>query len=114
MLRTESAELVVHGFQAHGIELGFEAKTADAAFELEYFEFGAGQHGGEEMGGLRGQGFGECLAHGGILLERLVVFFYFPPSLVNHGHLGLVQVGVAADQIQHALAPVLVCKDLLG
>ena len=56
MLRTESAELVVHGFQAHGIELGFEAKMSDAALELKHFEFGVGQHGGEEMGGLRGQG----------------------------------------------------------
>ena len=55
MLRTESAELVVHGFQAHGIERGFKAKMPDAALELKHFEFGVGQHGGEEMGGLRGQ-----------------------------------------------------------
>ena len=51
MLRTELAELVVHGFQAHSIELGFKSKMADAAFELEYLQFGVGQHGGEEMGG---------------------------------------------------------------
>ena len=31
---------------------------ADAAFELEDFQFGVGQHGGKEMGGLRGQGLG--------------------------------------------------------
>jgi hypothetical protein len=76
MLRTELADLVVHGFQAHGIELGFESEMADAAFELEDFEFGVGQHGGEEMGGLRSQGFGGRLAHGRILFERLVVFFH--------------------------------------
>ena len=35
MLRTELAELVVHGFQADGIELGFEAKMTDAALELK-------------------------------------------------------------------------------
>jgi hypothetical protein len=58
MLRTELAELVVHGFQADGIELGFEAEMPDAALELKHFQFGVGQHGGEEMGGLRGQGFG--------------------------------------------------------
>ena len=56
MLRTELAELVAHGFQAHGIELDFEAKMADTAFELEYLRFGVGQYGGKEMGGLRGQG----------------------------------------------------------
>ena len=109
MLRTELAELLVHGFQADGIELGFEAKMADAARELKHFQFDVGQHGGKEMGGLCGQGLGGRLAHGRILLERLVVFFHFPPSLVNRGQLGLVQVGVAADQIQHALATVLVC-----
>ena len=43
---------MVYGFQAHGIALGFESKMADAAFELEGFEFGVGQHGGEEMRGL--------------------------------------------------------------
>ena len=42
-----------------------------------------------------------------------MTFLHFPPSLINRGQLGLVQVGVAADQIQHALATVLVCKDLL-
>ena len=69
MLRTKLAELVVHGFQAHRIELGFEAKMAKAALELEHFEFGVGQHGGEKVGGLRGQGFGGRLAHRGILFE---------------------------------------------
>ena len=46
--------MVVHGFETDGIELGFEAKMADAAIELEDFELGVGQHGGKEMGGLRG------------------------------------------------------------
>ena len=55
MLRTELAELVVHGFEADGIELGFEAKMPDAALGLEHFELGVGQHGGKEMGGLRGE-----------------------------------------------------------
>lgn len=114
MLRTELAKLQVHGFQAHGIELGFEPKMAKAALELEHFEFGAGQDGGHEMGGLRGQGFGGLLAHRGVLFERLVVFFHFPPSLVNRGQLGLGQVGVAADQLQNPLAAVLVCKDFSG
>ena len=63
MLRTELAELVVHGFQAERIELGFEAKMTNAALELKHLQFGVGQHGGEEMGGLRGQGFGGGLAH---------------------------------------------------
>ena len=83
----------------------------DAAFKLEDLPFGVGQHGGEEIGGLRGQGFSGRLAHGDILFERLVVFFCFPPSLVNRGHLSMVQVGVAADQIQQ-LATVLVDKNL--
>ena len=106
--------MLVHVFEPDGIELGFESEMPDAAFELGYLSFGVGQHGGKEMGGLRDQGFGGRLAHGGILFERLVVFFHFPPSLVNRGHWGLVQVGVAADPIQHALATVLVCKDLPG
>ena len=55
MLRTKLTELVVHGFETDGIELGFEAKMADAALELEDFEFSVSQHGGKEMGGLRGQ-----------------------------------------------------------
>ena len=76
MLRTELTELVVRGFQAHGIELGFEAKMADATLEFEHLELGVGQHGGKEMGGLRGQGFGGRLAHRGVLFERLVVFFH--------------------------------------
>ena len=41
-----------------------------------------------------------------------MVFFCSPPSLVNRSELGLVQVGVAADQVQDALAAILVCKDL--
>ena len=114
MLRTELAESLAHGFQADGVELGFEAKMSDAALELKYLQFGVGQHGGKEMDGLRGQGFGGRLAHGGVMFERLVVFFHFPPSLVNRGQLGLVQVGVAADQIQNTLATILVCKDLPG
>ena len=68
MLRTELAELLVHCFQADGIELGFETKMSDA-LELKHLQFGVGQHGGEEMGGLRGQGFSGRLAHGGVLFE---------------------------------------------
>ena len=34
MLRTELVELLIHGFDPNGIELGFEAKMADAALEL--------------------------------------------------------------------------------
>ena len=56
MLRTELSELVVHGFEADSIELGFEAKMADAALELEQFKLGVGPHSGKEMRGLR---FGE-------------------------------------------------------
>ena len=48
--------MLVHGFETDGIELSFEAKMPDAALELKYFQFGVGQHGGKEMGGLRGQG----------------------------------------------------------
>ena len=48
--------MLVHGFESDGIELGFEAKMTDAALELEDFQFGVGEHGGKEMGGLRGQG----------------------------------------------------------
>ena len=99
MLRTELAELVVQGFEPNGTALGVEAKMADAALEPEPFGFGVGQHGGRERGGPRGPGFGGGLAHGGVLLERLVVFFPFPPSLVNRGPLGLVQVGIAADRL---------------
>ena len=73
MLRTELAELEVHSFQAHGIALGFESKMPDAAFELEDLQFGVGQHGGKEMGGLRGQGFGGRLTHVGTLFKRLVI-----------------------------------------
>ena len=64
------------------------------------------------MRGLRGLRFGGQLAHGYVLLEQLLVLFRFPPSLVNRGQSGLVQVDAAADQIQNALAVVLVCKDL--
>ena len=114
MLRAKMAELLIHGLQTDGVELGFEAKMADTALEFEHFKLGIGQHSGQEVGGLRGQGSGGRFAHRGILFERLMLFFHFPPSLVNRGQLGLVQVGIAADQIQHSLAPVLVCKDLSG
>lgn len=63
MLRTELAKLVVHGFEADGVELGFETKMAYPALELERFEFDVGQHGSQEMIGLRGQGFGGRFAH---------------------------------------------------
>ncbi|MBC7490750.1 MAG: DEAD/DEAH box helicase family protein [Glaciimonas sp.] len=76
MLRTELTELMVHGFQANGIGLGFESKIPDAALELEDFGFGVSQHDGREMGGLRGQGFGGRFAHRGVLFEGLVVFFH--------------------------------------
>ena len=51
MLRTKMAELLIHGLQTAGVELGFEAKMADTALEFEHLQFGVGQHGGEEMGG---------------------------------------------------------------
>ena len=111
MLRTKLTELLVHSFEPDGIELSFKAKMADPALELKHFQFGVGQHGGEKMGGLRDQDFGGGL-HRDILFERLLVFFHFRPFLVNRGQLGLIQVGVAADQIQHALATILVYKDL--
>ena len=84
------------------------------ALGLERFAIDGGQHGGQEMIGLRGQDFGGRFAHGRMLFERLMAFFHFPPSLVNRGQLGSRQVGVAAYQIQHALATVLVCKDLFS
>ena len=43
-----------------------------------------------------------------------MVFFHFPPSLANRGQSDLVQVGVAADQIQHVLATVLVYTDFFN
>ena len=36
------SELLVHGFETDGIELGFEAKMPDAALELKHFQFGVG------------------------------------------------------------------------
>ena len=66
------------------------------------------------MIGLRSKGFGGRLAHRGVLFEQLMVFFHFPPSLVNRSQLRLPQIGVAADQIQHPLAAVLIGKDLSG
>ena len=96
MLRTKLTELVVQGFQVGGVELGFEAKMPDAALELEHLELGVGPHSGKEM---RGLCFGGWLAHGRVLFERLLVLFRFPPSLVNRGQSGLVQVDIAADQI---------------
>ena len=112
MLRTKLAELLVRGFEANGVEVGLEAKMAEAALKFEPFELGVGQPGGQEVGGLRGQRFGGRFAHGGVLFARLRVLFHFPPSLVNRSQLGLVQVGVTADQAQDTLATVLVCEDL--
>ena len=74
MLRTELTELVVHSFQADGVELGFEVKMPDAALELKHFQFGVGQHGGKEIRGLR---FGGRLAHGRVLFERLRALYRF-------------------------------------
>ena len=54
----EQHKLLVHGFEPEGVALGFRAKMTDAAFELEDFEFGAGQHSNKEMSGPHGQGFG--------------------------------------------------------
>jgi len=34
MLRTKLAELVVHGFQVHGVELAFEVKMPDATLRI--------------------------------------------------------------------------------
>ena len=45
MLRTKLAKLVVHGFEADSVKRGFEAKMADAALELERFDFAVSQHG---------------------------------------------------------------------
>ena len=73
---------------------------ADVALELEHFEFGVGQHDGQEMSSLGGERSGGVLAHRSILLERLMIFFHLPPSPVNRGWLYLVQVGMAADQLQ--------------
>ena len=58
--------------------------------------------------------FGRRFSHRRILLERVVVLFNSPPSLVDCRELGLVQARIAADQISHALRPVFVGKDLSG
>jgi len=47
------------------------------------------------------------LPHGGVLFERLVVFFDAPPSLVDCRQLHLIQARIAADQLYHALRPIL-------
>ena len=65
------------------------------------------------MIGQRSKGFGERLAYKAFF-ERLMVFFHFPPSLVNRSQLRLTQVSVAADYTQHPLAAVLIGKDLSG
>ena len=72
MLRTEQHELLIPNFQADVVELGFEAKMTDAAFELEDFEVDVGQHGGEEMRRLYHQSFGGRFANLCVLFERLM------------------------------------------
>ena len=74
MLRTELAELLVHGAEADSIARSFEAKMAETALELEYFEFSMGQHGGEEVRGLRGRSFGGRFTHRGILSSSRVTW----------------------------------------
>ena len=37
--------MLIHGSQANGIELGFEAKMANTTFKFEHFELGVHQHG---------------------------------------------------------------------
>lgn len=64
------------------------------------------------MAGLRADCFRGRLTQGRILFERFVVRFYFPPFLVNYCHLFPAQTRIAADQIEHSLRPILVCKDL--
>ena len=112
MLRTELARLVVHGFKPHSVELSFKAKMADAALEFEHLKFDTSQYRREEMIGLRGQRLRGRFAYRGILLERLMVFLHFPLFVVNCSELRLIQVGVAADPIQHFFAANLVYKAL--
>ena len=37
--------MLIHGFQADGVALSFEAKMAGAPFKFEHFELGVRQHG---------------------------------------------------------------------
>nr|WP_019947932.1 ISAs1 family transposase [Hymenobacter aerophilus] len=44
MLRTDLCELLIHGFQANTVELGFEAEMAKPTFKLEHFQFDVSQY----------------------------------------------------------------------
>ena len=37
--------MLIHGFQADGVALSFEAKMTGAPFKFEHFELGVRQHG---------------------------------------------------------------------
>jgi len=79
--------------------------------ELEDFELTISQQGSKGMGGLSSGRFGGRCTHRHILFKRLMIFFHFPPSLVNRSKLSLRQVDTAADQIQRALAIIFISKD---
>ena len=58
MLRSNKIKLVLHGFQPHLIESGFDGKLSHAKFDFKRFHFNVSQNGSKEMIGLGASGFG--------------------------------------------------------
>ena len=83
-------------------------------FPLQAFELDVRVHGGKEVIALRPHRVRGRLGQPRVRLDRLMVFFHFPPFLVDSSEIGVVKRQIVGDQIQHAGASVFVGKDLLS
>ena len=88
--------------QRRNVDFGFERAVIQRGFDFELFQFDVGAQGGKEVIGLRRHRAGGRLGQRGVLLERLVILFDLPPSLVEASQSLISKRRITADQIQNS------------
>ena len=61
MLRGKSCQFLIHGLKADEVELGLDSKMAEGMADFQALALDVGQHGGQEVVGLRSGSFSRRL-----------------------------------------------------
>ena len=102
--RRQGTQVAEHLLEARMVDASLDGEVVEGGGGLDALEFDEGMQTAKQVVGLRGWGARGAFGRRGVLLEALVVFFDFPPSLVDRRHLLVVEIGsVAAHQVEHPL-----------
>ena len=110
MRLSQPPDFLPGGSQGSHVDFPLEGEVVQVRPDFQRLQFGVGVDGGKDVARLRPRYLRGGLSDTDVVFQGLVVFLYFPSSLIDVIKFFGIRTGIVGDEIEDPLGSIFVCE----